>query len=195
MSRTRLQWLTGFIAIGLAVATTSPAFGADPYTIEKAALDGETAPGAGGATYAPIDSLTVDMNAGGEVAFGATLSGGPPNWGVFVYSDGAVSARGVTGDAAPEPLTATYLAFGYPYIDDIGEVSVGVLVSSGENALLLAGESGDSVLVTDSDTAPGSGGTLAFSAGSLSFHARTGKSNKRFNRRPITPEVLSTPWG
>jgi len=172
MSRSRLQLLTGFIATGLCVAATSPAFGSDPYIVEKVALDGETAPGAGGATYAPIDSYTVDMNASGDVVFGATLSGDPPNWGVFVYSDGVGSARGLTGDAAPEPLTGTYLAFGYPHIDDIGDVSLGVLVSSGANALLLAGESGDSVLVTDSDTAPGSGGTLAFSAGSLSFHAR-----------------------
>ncbi|MBW2286310.1 MAG: hypothetical protein JRG90_00660 [Deltaproteobacteria bacterium] len=185
MSRTRLQLLIAFITIGLAVATTSPAFGSDPYTVEKVALEGETAPGAGGATYAPIDSFTVDMNAGGDIAFGATLSGPPPNWGVFVYSGGVGSARGLTGDAAPAPLTGSYLAFGYPHIDDTGDVSLGVLVSSGANALLLAGESGDSVLVSDSDTAPGSGGTLAFSAGSLSFHAR-GTGGAGVFQSPVT---------
>jgi hypothetical protein len=92
--------------------------------------------------------------------------------GVFVYSDGVVTTRGLTGDAAPAPLSGTYLAFGYPYIDAAGDVSVGVLSSSGENALILAGEPGDSVMVTDSDAAPGAGGTLDFSAGNLSFHAR-----------------------
>jgi hypothetical protein len=81
MSKVSLQRLTGFIAIGLAVAAASPAFGSDPYTVEKIALDGEAAPDAGGAVFSPIESLTVDMNSIGNVSFGATLSGPSPNWG------------------------------------------------------------------------------------------------------------------
>jgi hypothetical protein len=167
-----IRQIAGAIALGLALAATSPAFGDDAYTVEKVALDGEVAPGAGGDTFAAIDSFTVDMNASGEVAFGATLSGPLPNWGLFVYADGVGAARALSGDAAPLPLTGTYLAFGWPNIDDVGDVSMGAMTSTGANALILAGAASHSVMVTDSETAPGSGGTLDFSAGQLSFHAR-----------------------
>jgi len=173
---TRNQALSPWIlAIGLAIVVGSPAFGAGSYSIEKVALDGETAPDSGGETFAPIDTFTVDMNASGQVSFGATLSGGFA-WGIFAYSDGAVGARALSGDTALEPPIGTYLAFGYPYIDNAGDVSFGAMIrtspTTSVDAVILAGASSDSLLVSETDDAPGSGGKLDVNVGDLAFHAR-----------------------
>ena len=174
MAKRKAFLLGGFTAIGMILGASMPAAGSAPYLVEKVAMDGETAPEAGGVTISAIDFYTVDLNANGQVAFGATLSGATPAWGIFVYSDGSGSARGLTGDSAPAPLTGTYLAFGYPNLDDAGDVSLGVMLrtspTTSANAVILAGESGDTVLVTETDTAPGSGGTLDVGIGDLAFH-------------------------
>jgi hypothetical protein len=176
MAKLELYLLTALVAIGLALGATSSSAGFVTYEVEKVALEGETAPETSAASFTSIDSYTVDLNTSGQVAFGATLSGATPAWGIFVYSDGVGSARAVTGDAAPAPLTGTYRAVGYPTIDDAGGVSQGVMIrtspTTSANALILAGESGDSVLVADTDSAPGSGGTLDVGLGDLAFHAR-----------------------
>jgi hypothetical protein len=149
---------------------------ADPgdYQVEKLALDGEAAPGGG--SYGTLDSYAVDLNAAGEVAFGALLAGSPPAWGVFVHAGGATAARARSGDAAPPPLGGSYVAFGLPNLDDAGDVSFGALVrvspTDTANALVLAGEAGDTLLVSEFDAAPGAGGTLELALGDTGFHAR-----------------------
>jgi hypothetical protein len=160
----------------LLLSAGSDVAGASGYEIEKIALDGETAPDSGGRTYGSLDSYAVDLNAAGEVAFGALLSGSPPAWGVFVDSGGGAAARALSGDAAPAPLGGTYVAFGLPNLDEAGDVSVGALVrlspTDTANALVLAGAGGDTLLVSELDAAPGAGGTLEVSMGDTGFHAR-----------------------
>jgi hypothetical protein len=146
------------------------------YEIAKLALDGETAPGGGGASYGSLDLYAVDLNSAGEVAFGGMLTGATPTWGVFVHSGGAAAARGISGDPAPPPLGGTYVAFGWPNLDAAGDVSFGALVrlspTETANALVLAGASGDTILVSDLDAAPGAGGTFELAVGDTSVHAR-----------------------
>jgi hypothetical protein len=149
--------------------------GAQGFAIEKVALDGEEAPGAGGATFTSVDVFAVDVNASGHVAYGATLSMEMPNWGVFVHAAGSGSARAISGDPAPAPLGGTYFAFGRPHIDSAGGVSMGTMIrlpsTEVANALVLATGGGDSILVSEFDTAPG-GGTFEVGIGDTNFHAR-----------------------
>jgi hypothetical protein len=145
------------------------------YELEKLALDGETAPDAGGASYDAIDLYALDLNEAGGVAFGARLTGSPPAWGLFVHSSGAAAARALTGDPAPDPLGGSYALFGFPQIDGAGDVSFGVVVrlspTDTANALVLAGPASDTLLVSELDAAPGAGGTLELHVGDTSIHA------------------------
>lgn len=149
--------------------------GAAEFAIEKVALDGEEAPGVEGVTFTSVDVFALDLNASGHVAYGATLSMAMPNWGLFVHAAGSGSALAISGDPAPAPLGGTYLAFGRPHIDAAGDVSMGTMIRLPSlevaNALVLAAGGGDSVLVSEFDTAPG-GGTFEVGLGDMNFHGR-----------------------
>lgn len=160
----------------MALALFSGSARAGGYDLTLVALDGRTAPDAGGATFTAVDTYGVDINASGEVAYGAMLSGATPTWGVFVHAGGGGSARAISGDPAPPPLGGSYVAFAGPNIDDAGDVSVAALIrlpsSAGANALVLATGTGDSILVSELDVAPVAGGTLEVAMGDTNFHAR-----------------------
>jgi len=149
--------------------------GAGGHRISKVALEGDPAPDTGGATFASVDVFSLDLGASGHVAYGGSLSTPLPNWGVFVHAGGSGSARALSGDAAPLPLGGTYVAFGRPHVDAVGDVSMGAIVrlpsSASANALVLATVAGDSILASELDAAPG-GGTFVVGVGDLSFHAR-----------------------
>jgi hypothetical protein len=161
------------LLLGLAGAAA-----ADPgdYEIAKLALDGETAPDSGGASYTSLDLYALDLIAAGDVAFGGRLSGATPTWGIFVHTAGAAAARALSGDPAPAPLGGSYVAFGWPNLDGAGGVSLGALVrlspTETVNALVLATGAGDALLASELDAAPGAGGTLELALGDTSLHAR-----------------------
>jgi len=149
--------------------------GAQGFAIEKVALDGEAAPVVGEVSFTSVDVFALDLNASGHVAYGATLSMAMPNWGVFVHAAGSGSARAISGDPAPPPLGGTYLAFASPHVDAAGDVSMGTMIRlpslAVADALVLAADGGDSILVSEFDTAPG-GGTFELGIGDMSFHER-----------------------
>ena len=149
--------------------------GAQGFAIEKIALDGEAAPVAGEVSFTSVDVFALDLNASGHVSYGATLSMDMPNWGVFVHAAGSGSAYAISGDPAPAPLGGTYIAFGRPHIDAAGDVSMGAMIRlpslAVADALVLASGGGDSILVSEFDTAPG-GGTFEVAIGDTNFHAR-----------------------
>jgi len=149
--------------------------GAQGFAIEKVALDGEPAPDPEGANFTSVDVFALDLNASGHVAYAATLSMALPNWGVFVHTADSGSARAISGDPAPAPLGGTYFAFGRPHIDAAGDVSMGTMIRlpslAVANALVLAAGGGDSILVSEFDTAPG-GGTFEVAIGDMNFHGR-----------------------
>jgi hypothetical protein len=163
------------VLLAFSLGTGADAGGAG-YEIAKVALDGEAAPDAGGATYDALDLYALDLNDAGEAAFGARLTGSPPAWGLFVHSSGTASPRALTGDPAPAPLGGSYLLFGFPNLDDSGEISFGAVVrlspTDTANALVLSGTPSDTLLVSDLDAAPGAGGTLEVHVGDTSIHAR-----------------------
>jgi hypothetical protein len=160
------------LALGLFAGADATSAG---YDLQALALDGDAAPDAGGASYDALDLHALDLNEAGEVAFGARLAGSPPAWGLFVHSGGATAARALTGDPAPAPLGGSYVLFGFPQIDDAGQVSFGVLVrlspTDTANALVQAGLASDTLLVSELDSAPGAGGTLELHVGDTSIHA------------------------
>jgi hypothetical protein len=90
----------------------------------------------------------------------------------------------VSGDAAPLPFSGTYLAFGYPNIDDAGNVTFGAMVKDSPttsiNAVIRAGASSDGVIVTEGDPAPVAGASFDVGVGDLAFHAHSPTSSLIF---------------
>lgn len=147
------------------------------------ALVGDAAPGTGGGTYSSFIGIP-SINAAGDVAFFAFVSGGSASEGIFVDAGGTDTAVALPGDPAPGTGGGTYavgLASSERRINASGQVvfyagvtggsaSAGVFVDSGgtDTAVALAG-----------DPAPGTGGgTYAdFSVpsinalGDVAFHA------------------------
>jgi hypothetical protein len=129
------------------------------YDFRKVALEGEAAPDAGGETYEG-DFSSPAINGAGDVAFGDLLSGGEPiNAGLFLDSGGSTSAVALVGDSAPAPVGGSYSFFGYPALNDSGDVSFMGIVSGGSQprAIFLASGETDAALVLPGDKAPDTG--------------------------------------
>ena len=89
------------------LALSGPARSQARYSV--AALTGQPAPGAGGATYSNLRSPL--LNDAGQVAFRAELTNSdrPFDWGIFSGSPGTVQRLARSGDAAPGvPTDFTY---------------------------------------------------------------------------------------
>ncbi|HET9181114.1 MAG TPA: choice-of-anchor tandem repeat NxxGxxAF-containing protein [Candidatus Angelobacter sp.] len=99
-------------------------------TLTRIAGPGDASPD--GSTFFSADAPTI--NALGQVAFsGETFTHG---FGAFLFSAGIVQNVAIAGDRLPRNVTVTFADM--PQVNDLGEVAVGVGLSNGENAVLVA---------------------------------------------------------
>lgn len=132
-------------------------------TQRAAAVVGDAAPGTGGGTYSSFENYgRISMNASGDVAFYAGVTGGTGGQGIFrVTSGGVHSAVAVTGGTAPGTGGDTYFGFSSTdqvLIDDSGEVAFIASVNGGYYGLFVPSGGTHSVVVRSGETAPGTGG-------------------------------------
>jgi hypothetical protein len=108
-------------------------------SVSAVAVDGGTAPGTGGGTYATITSLA-PINQAGDVAFSATLAGGSVDAGVFWFdaSAGQVVSVALFGEPAPDSGGATFAQFGFVDINTAGEIVLQATLSDARTGLFLA---------------------------------------------------------
>ncbi len=98
----------------------------------KVALAGEVAPGTGGATYSGFFVFDpVLINDSSDVVFSASLTGGSATRGIFVESNGSLSALALLGDPAPGTGGGVYAAFSDLAINDAGQVAFVATIGSG----------------------------------------------------------------
>jgi hypothetical protein len=129
---------------------------ADGGVLTPVALAGETAPDTGGGTYAHF-RLTF-VNASGDVAFDATVSGGTAAQGLFVDSGGTDASLLLEGEVAPGTGGQTYTGYKALGYSDAGEVVLSAGLSGGGEGVFLASTGADTLVALDGDPAPGTGG-------------------------------------
>ena len=98
--------------------------------ISAFALPGQTAPGTGSGTFSAF-GLPV-LNDNGDAVFRANVIGGNVGQGIFVSSEGSVSAVAVTGDPAPGTGGGTLGAIFTPDMNNAGEVAFKAPVGGGD---------------------------------------------------------------
>jgi hypothetical protein len=153
-----------FMAVALGGSATSGIFldsggGADLAVV----VAGQPAPDTGGGAFdGALNALNFhSLNAGGDVAFTDTVTGGTIGSGVFRYSGGAHTSVSLEGDSAPGTGGGVYDGFESPAMNDAGDVVFPALVAGGSGATRgLFRDSGgvDSVLGLEGDPAPDTGG-------------------------------------
>jgi PEP-CTERM motif len=93
--------------------------------IDKVAVEGDVAPGAGGATFsdsgAGIDATTLGLDSAGDAAFTAQLSDG--RFGLFSEAFGGLNPVALTGDVAPDTGGLTFLGIPHWTINDGGQAA------------------------------------------------------------------------
>jgi hypothetical protein len=111
--------------------------------LQAVAVEGDVAPGSGGATYAVVPGLP-DLNAGGDVVFASALLGGSASAGVFLYDGSSAEARPVvlSEQAAPDADGASFLSFDLVATNDLRQVAFQAELSDGRRGLFLATPSG-----------------------------------------------------
>ena len=156
------------LSLTLALVPGSGALAATGYTFETIALEGSPAPGTSNAFG---DFLDVALDEAGRVAFGAPLSSGFPNAGVWVDEGAGPVLRTRNGHASPPPYGGSFLAFGgYSRLDGSGRVAYGAILTGSVDGLYLDTAGTDSVLIAEGNAAPTPpGGTLAASISSIGF--------------------------
>ncbi len=117
---------------------------------------GDPAPGTGGGSFSIFSHLS--LNASGDVLFQASIAGGSGGDGLFLASEGAVTAVAVSSQNSPRG-SPYYTGFTGGHLNDDGKVAfaawdeIGPLVVSGE-------PDGQTVVVADGMVAPGTGGDV-----------------------------------
>ena len=123
---------------------------------------GQPAPDTGGGTFdGALSALSFhSLNAGGDVAFIDTVTGGTIDSGVFRYSGGIHTSITLEGESAPGTGGGDYDGFELPVMNDAGDVVFSAMVVGGSGATSgLFRDSGgvDSVLGLEGDPAPDTG--------------------------------------
>ena len=167
----------GFVATLTGGTSTQGVFVGAPGSVAAAALQGQSAPGAGSATYDGFFFDTV-LNGAGQVAFKSLLTGGTSTQGVFVGAPGSVAAAALQGQSAPGAGAATYSLLNVPVLNGAGQVGftavlAGTGVTAANDRALFAGSVGNIQLVVRE------GDVIATTAGSktvdgISFVAGSG---------------------
>lgn len=156
------------LAMAVALLPGSAAFAAAGYTISTIALEGSPAPGTSDAFG---EFLDVTLDEAGWVAFGAPLSSGFPNAGVWVDAGTGPQLRTRNGHAAPAPYPGSFLAFGaFTRLDASGRAAYAAILTGSVDGLFLDTAGTDSVLVAEGGAAPAPpGGTFAAGISALGF--------------------------
>ena len=128
-------------------------FVANKGVISAVAVQGSPAPG-GGQFSAFHDP---SMNASGDIAFVADLSGGTATQGVFLARTGSISAVALQGSLAPGG--ETFDLFGAPSLNRAGAVAFVAALTGGSAAqgMFLTSKGVTSVVALQGDAAPGTG--------------------------------------
>jgi hypothetical protein len=107
------------------------------------AVEGDVAPGSGGATYAVVPGLP-DLNAAGDVVFASALLGGSADAGVFLYDGASAEVQPVvlSGQAVPDAEGATFSSFDLVATNDVRQVGFQAELSDGRRGIFLAAPSG-----------------------------------------------------
>jgi len=114
----------GTVAFRATVAggsATEGLFRASGATDTAVALQGESAPGTSGGTYASL-------------GFKANVTGGTAGQGLFIDSGGVDTAFALQGQAAPGTGGGTFNSFGNPSLNDSGSAAFQANVASGSSA-------------------------------------------------------------
>ncbi len=130
------------------------------------ALVGDLAPGAGGGTYAGFGDHS--LNASGDLAFFASISGGTVSSGIFLASGGTHTTVALAGDPAPGTGGGTYLGFADPSLNASSGVAFLATVTGGTVNRGVFFDSGgiQTAIALEGDPAPGTGGGTYFFFGS-----------------------------
>ncbi len=144
------------------------AFAAAGYTISTIALEDSPAPGTSDDFGAFLD---VTLDESGRVAFGAPLSSGFPNSGIWVDTGTGPVLRTRNGHPAPAPYAGSFLVFGgHVRLYGSGSAAFGAVLTGSIDGLFLDTAGTDSVLVAEGSAAPvPPGGTLAASISNIGF--------------------------
>jgi hypothetical protein len=130
--------------------------------INRVAAEGDAAPGGG--TFSGFGRHPVPaLNASGDVAFAAAVSGGRTVEGVFVSVRGKLRAVVTTGAAAPGVASATFASVDSPALNDRGDIAFLATLRRGREtveAIYLSRGGRLQKVVTQGDPAP-AGGTFA----------------------------------
>lgn len=131
----------------------------DPAGLTTLATTATTAPGTGGGSYSAFGDR-VSINAGGEVAFVATVGGGTTTEGVFVEDGTTGSVVFLIGDTAPAGAAGSFFDFSPPVLSDAGEVAVwaSVFFDPGFTSGILVSGSPDHWVALVGESAPDTGG-------------------------------------
>ncbi|CAN5187007.1 hypothetical protein BH11PLA2_BH11PLA2_50410 [soil metagenome] len=137
--------------------STQGIFAGTPGSLNAAALQGTAAPAGG--NYIGF-SLTPVLNASGQAAFGAGLTGGSSTRGVFAGTPGAVAAIALVGTAAP--AGGNYSFFGIPVLNDSGQVGFFANLTGGTSTRgIFAGTPGSLTTAALQGTAAPAGGNYS----------------------------------
>jgi hypothetical protein len=156
------------LAVAMALLPVSGAFAATGYTLSTIALQGAPAPGTTDAFGAFLD---VALDEAGRVGFGAPLSSGFPNAGVWVDEGSGPVLRTRTGHPAPAPYPGTFGPFSaYTRLDGSGRAAYAAILTGSVDGIYLDTAGADSVLVAEGSAAPvPPGGTLGATISNVGF--------------------------
>ncbi|MGH0033333.1 MAG: DUF7453 family protein [Myxococcota bacterium] len=144
-----------FLLAALGLLPIAPAAAAPGYVVSTVAVEGAAAPGTAD-TYGAFLDVTLDE--AGRVAFSAPLGSGFPAAGVWLDPGSGPVLRFRDGEAAPPPVTGTYIGLGSMVgLDGAGRLAVPIVVNTGSggvNGLFLDTAGSDSTLLAEGDPAP-----------------------------------------
>jgi hypothetical protein len=112
----------GQLAFSASLTGGSATYGAyvgTPGALQTVALQGTPAPAGG--NYGGFSGVTINVNKAGQVAIGATLTGGSATSGIFVGMPGALQTLALQGD--PAPGGGTYQFVSFSAMNGAGEVA------------------------------------------------------------------------
>jgi hypothetical protein len=187
--------LTLFAASTFSVAATTG-------TPKAVALIGQQAPSTSGGTFSSLGKPSINTH--GDVAYRADISGGAANNGIFLASNGTLTAIAVSGSSG-----AWYFNdFGDPSVNDAGQVAFMTRLGRGvrNNAIFLCSSSGLAMITSTGDPAPGTAGTFLLlgqfglalnNSGRIVFQAsfaggQSGEGIFAYANGQVTPIVLTS---
>jgi hypothetical protein len=137
------------------------------------ALPGQAAPGVGGGTFSSL--FTPVINASGQTAFGAEITGGSNTDGIFRSNNGApLTAIGRRGQTAPGAGGGTFASLFSRVLNDSGQTAFYADITGGTNtAGIFRSDSANtlSAIARVDQSAPGEGGGTLFAFSSAVLNA------------------------